>query len=127
MKFGSKFEYDKLQNAAALAALDNAKLEEETTNLRKQLFDLSTKNNELEAHVTEASSVIDEQLELLKVAEEALYAEETLSIEVEGDDEGEKLTHVLAAIFILEKMSAEGMDYKTALRAYTSRVRESIN
>ena len=68
LKFGSKFEYEKLQNAAAL---DNAKLEEEAVNLRKQLFDLSSKNKDLEAHVTEASSVINEQLELLKVAEEA--------------------------------------------------------
>jgi hypothetical protein len=63
----------------------------------------------------------------LKTAEEALYAEETLAIEVEGADEGEQLTHILASIFILEKMNAEGIDYKTALRAYTSRVRESIN
>lgn len=63
----------------------------------------------------------------LKAAEEALYAEETLAIEVEGDDEGEQLTHVLAAIYIQEKMSAESIDFKTALRAYTSRVRESIN
>ncbi|MFY8032901.1 MAG: DUF6952 family protein [Flexibacteraceae bacterium] len=63
----------------------------------------------------------------LKAAEEALYAEETLAIEVEGDDEGEQLTHVLAAIYIQEKMSTEGADYKSALRAYTTRVRECLN
>ena len=36
----------------------------------------------------------------LKAAEEALYAEEKLPAEIEGDDEGEELTHVLAAIWI---------------------------
>lgn len=65
-------------------------------------------------------------LEALKAAEAALYDEQPLSIEVEGDDEGEKLTHILAAIEIKENM-AKGMDFKEALRAYTGRVRNSIN
>lgn len=65
-------------------------------------------------------------LDQLILAEEALYNEEPLSIEVEGADEGEKLTHVLAAIEILKDM-AKGSDYKTALRNYSSRVRNSIN
>lgn len=66
-------------------------------------------------------------LEDLKVAEEALYNEESLPITVEGSDEGEKLTHVLAAIFIKETIAAEGCDLTTALRAYSKRVRESIS
>ena len=65
-------------------------------------------------------------IEQLRAAEEALYNEESLSIEVEGADEGEKLTHILAAIEILQDM-AKGNDYKTALRNYSSRVRNSIN
>jgi hypothetical protein len=65
-------------------------------------------------------------IDQLRSAEEALYNEQPLSIEVEGADEGEKLTHVLAAIEILQDM-AKGHDYKTALRNYSSRVRNSIN
>jgi len=60
-------------------------------------------------------------------AENAIINERPLSIEVEGDDEGEQLTHVIAAAWILEKMNKEGMDFKSALREYTKKVRESIN
>lgn len=66
-------------------------------------------------------------LNQLKAAEEALMNEEALQIEIEGDDEGEQLTHVLAAIFIKEVMERDGVAYPVALRQYTSRVRESIN
>lgn len=65
-------------------------------------------------------------IEQLKVAEQELYDEKPLSIEVDGADEGEKLTHILAAIEILTDMIA-GEEYKTALRNYSSRVRNSIN
>lgn len=65
--------------------------------------------------------------EELKAAEEALYAEETLSIEIGGDDEGEQLTHVLAAIWIKADMLQNGTDFKDSLRAYTQRVRNSIS
>jgi hypothetical protein len=65
-------------------------------------------------------------IEQLRQAEEDLYNDQPLSIEVEGGDEGEKLTHILAAIEILHDM-AKGIDYKTALRNYSSRVRNSIN
>lgn len=65
-------------------------------------------------------------IEQLQAAEQALYNEQPLAIEVEGADEGEKLTHILAAIEILKDM-AQGADYKTALRNYSSRVRNSIN
>lgn len=60
-------------------------------------------------------------------AEIALVEEQPLPIEVEGSDEGEKLTHILAAIWILEQMENTGVDFKTALREYTQKVRESIN
>jgi hypothetical protein len=65
-------------------------------------------------------------IEQLQTAEQALYDEQPLAIDVEGADEGEKLTHILAAIEILKDM-AQGADYKTALRNYSSRVRNSIN
>lgn len=65
-------------------------------------------------------------LESLYQAEQSLYEEQPLSIDVEGDDEGEKLTHILAAIYIKERM-AQGDDFTTALRSYSQRVRNSIN
>lgn len=66
-------------------------------------------------------------LDALRKAEENLLEEEQLKIEVEGEDEGEQLTHILAAIWVLEAMEKEGMDQKAALRAYTQRVRNSIS
>ncbi|MEK6476885.1 hypothetical protein WJR50_05095 [Catalinimonas sp. 4WD22] len=71
--------------------------------------------------------VENQSMEDLITAEEALVEEQPLPIEVEGEDDGEKLTHILAAIFILERMKDEGVDFKSALREYTRRVRESIS
>ena len=68
----------------------------------------------------------EHNLEELQAAEEALYNEEVPAIEVKGDDEGEQLTHVLAALYIKEHMAEQGSDLKTALRAYTVKVRKSI-
>ena len=65
-------------------------------------------------------------IEQLQQAEKALCEEKTPDIEVAGDDEGERLTHVLAAQYIKEQM-ASGMDYMDALRQYTQRVRTSIS
>ena len=63
----------------------------------------------------------------LQKAEENLMEENELGIEVGGADEGEQLTHIMAAIAILEDMDQSGADFKTALRNYTQRVRNSIN
>lgn len=63
----------------------------------------------------------------LKAAELAIIEEETPQIEIGGDDEGEQLTHVIAAIWILGDMRETGDDYKTSLRKYTQRVRSSID
>jgi hypothetical protein len=65
-------------------------------------------------------------LEALKAAEEKLLADETLPIEVGGEDSGEKLTHVLGAIYILEEVN-KGIKPNVALRAFIERVRNSIN
>jgi uncharacterized protein YccT (UPF0319 family) len=72
------------------------------------------------------SLVEQNSLAQLQQAEEAIVNEKTPAIEVKGDDEGEQLTHVLAAIYIKEQMAA-GMDYMSALRQYTQRVRTSIS
>lgn len=65
-------------------------------------------------------------IEQLLAADEDLCEEKPLTIEVEGADEDEKLTHILAAIEILTDMR-KGTDYKTALRNFSARVRSSIN
>ncbi len=63
----------------------------------------------------------------LREAEDALIDEKPFPFEIGGKDEGEKLTHILAAIYILEKMKTDGMEFKEALREYTRMVRESIS
>ena len=65
-------------------------------------------------------------IEQLQAADEALADEQTPEIEIAGEDEGEKLTHAFAALWIKERMN-EGLEFKAALREYTSKVRESIN
>ena len=66
-------------------------------------------------------------MEELCAAEEALYEEQQPAIAIQGEDEGEQLTHILAAIYIQEHMAEHGSDLKTALRAYTLKVRNSIS
>jgi hypothetical protein len=63
----------------------------------------------------------------LQAAEESILEGLEPAIEVEGADEGEKLTHIMAATFILQEMQSKGLEYNAALRAYTSRVRTSIS
>ena len=73
-------------------------------------------------------SIIDQfTLDELRLAENHLMEGETPAIAIPGDDEGEQLTHILAAIWIKEEMEKTSCDAATALRAYTSRVRQSIN
>lgn len=60
-------------------------------------------------------------------AEEALLEEQKPEIEIEGEDEGERLTHVLAAKEILQGMEESGVDLNKALRNYSQRVRKSIS
>ena len=66
-------------------------------------------------------------LHQLEKAEMALLEELVPEIEVEGNDEGEQLTHIMAAIWILHEMQHRKLDFKEALREYTKKVRESIN
>ncbi len=66
-------------------------------------------------------------LEELVAAEAAILEEQTPAIEIEGDDEGEKLTHVLAAVWVKGEMDTNGTEAMTAIRAYAQRVRNSIS
>jgi len=63
----------------------------------------------------------------LKKAEISMLEGETLEIHVEGDDEGEQLTHIIAAIDIKNQMVTENIPFPKALRNYTQRVRNSIS
>lgn len=63
----------------------------------------------------------------LEAAEQAILNEEAPLIPIEGDDEGERLTHILAAREILIQMKNEGIDLNKAMRNYSQRVRNSIS
>ncbi len=63
----------------------------------------------------------------LREAEDAIINEQKPAIHVDGKDEGEQLTHILAAIEIHNDMEKNSIDFRTALRNYTQRVRNSIN
>lgn len=65
--------------------------------------------------------------EQLQKAEASLLQEEPLPIDVPGVDEGEKLTHLIAALWVLEHKVSHDVDTMTAVREYTKRVRESIS
>ena len=66
-------------------------------------------------------------LSQLQKVEELLCNGEVLPFEVIGSDEGEKLTHVLAAIDILQRVENEKIDIRSAIRAFSERVRNSIS
>ena len=63
----------------------------------------------------------------LQDAEAAMMEELKPTIEVEGKDEGECLTHVLASIYIKDKMENHGVAFNQALRDFSQRVRNSIS
>lgn len=63
----------------------------------------------------------------LEAAEQAILNEETPVISIEGEDEGEQLTHILAAKEIIIQMQNEGIDLNRAMRNYSQRVRNSIS
>ena len=66
-------------------------------------------------------------MEELQQAEDAIINEATPTIAISGDDEGEQLTHAMAAIWIKHQMANEGVNFNNALRQYTVRVRTSIS
>ncbi|WP_400192869.1 DUF6952 family protein [Hymenobacter sp. B81] len=68
-----------------------------------------------------------QSLQSLVEAEEALLDERQPSFEVEGDDEGEQLTHVFGAIWILNHMQDHHVEFPAALREFTKKVRVSIS
>jgi len=66
-------------------------------------------------------------IEALELAEARLYDEQHPEIDIPGEDEGEQLTHILAALEILRDIRDNGSQFNVALRNYTQRVRNSIS
>lgn len=66
-------------------------------------------------------------IEELKGAEDAILNEQLPAIEVEGEDEGERLTHVISAIAVKEDIATNRVELRVALRNYAERVRKSIS
>ena len=66
-------------------------------------------------------------IEQLEEAEQAILEEQTPQIQIEGKDEGEQLTHAMAALEILRDVRQSGVTVTEALRNYTQRVRKSIS
>lgn len=66
-------------------------------------------------------------LEQLSKAEEAIIEEQKPEIEIHGEDEGEMLTHIMAASWIKTDMIKNSTDVRTSLRNYTQKVRKSIS
>ncbi len=60
-------------------------------------------------------------------AEQQLLDGEAPHIKIDGDDEGEQLTHILGAIDILHKVKHEQKDVRIATREFFERVRNSIS
>ena len=71
-------------------------------------------------------ALLEFDLETLERAEAAIEEGETPEIKVGGVDEGDQLTNVFGAIWIKKEIE-KGTEEKDALRAFTSKVRNSIN
>jgi len=71
--------------------------------------------------------VANHDQEELLAAEEALLEGETPAIPVDGEDEGEQLTHVMAALWVQRDMSANSTPVGKSIRNYTQKVRNSIS
>lgn len=63
----------------------------------------------------------------LKLAKDSLEKDQMPNITVFGDDMKEILSHINAAIWITERMHMQGIEFKAALRDYSSLVKESIS
>jgi hypothetical protein len=62
--------------------------------------------------------------EQLGAAEAAIMNGDVPVIEVGGDDEGEQLTHVLAAMWINDHMEKNGTEFRVSQREYVKVVRD---
>lgn len=66
-------------------------------------------------------------IEELIAAEIAILNEEIPVITIEGKDEGEQLTHILAALWCKHEIQKRGIATAIAIREYGIKVRTSIS
>lgn len=66
-------------------------------------------------------------IEELSAAEESILEGKQPAITIHGDDEGEQLTHAIAAREVLASIEDENLTPARALRNYSQRVRNSIS
>ncbi|MCA0426205.1 MAG: hypothetical protein LCH37_02105 [Bacteroidetes bacterium] len=66
-------------------------------------------------------------IEQLREAEECLMEEKTLPFPVSGESDCEQMTHILAAIEILELKASSGQELRMCIREFSQRVRTSIS
>lgn len=79
-------------------------------------------------HIPTIKKIVEQySIEELQAAEAAILEEQTPTIDIPGEDEGEQLTHAIAAIWILNDMQENNRDAKSSLREYTKKVRKSID
>lgn len=71
--------------------------------------------------------VNDYSIDELNNAENAILEGQELAIQIEGEDEGEQLTHVMAAIWIQREMEENNVPLAKAIRNYSQKVRISIS
>jgi len=64
---------------------------------------------------------------VLQQAHDDIVEERTTSITISGEDEGERLTHVMGAMWVLNTMNEQRIPMSDAVRQYAQRVRASIN
>jgi hypothetical protein len=77
--------------------------------------------------IPEIKKLVESTIEELVQAEVDILNEVEPQIEVGGADEGEKLTHIMAAIWIKNDMNDNGSDLNKAIRNYSVKVRNSIS
>jgi len=80
-------------------------------------------------NIASVRALVEAQLSAatLRTAEEAMLEGLEPGIDVQGEDEGEQLTHVMAARWVLDHMATTNDDVMTSIRVYTERVRSSIS
>lgn len=70
------------------------------------------------------SDVSDDEL---RIAEADLLEERKPCIDIIGDDDGERLTHVMAALWVRAYQRETNSETMSAIREYTKKVRSSIS
>ena len=111
----------------ACVALSPKKTKQITIEQSDTRNDHSTAISELDLIPHQKAPQIFEFQEEEKNAENALLEEAPMPFQVNGADQGEQLTHILSAIWVLEQMRDQQIELSLAIRELTKKVRSSIS